>query len=223
MSRAEVELMGEDGASGAILSEVVKWALAGHIYGHGVTCEACDGIREAVKASMPRPSSVCQEVLDGLVAAENYLEGWASAEPYLTRIRRSLAKARAQHEATLKLTFAFDALGGGEEACEITVHGTEAALKRLVARIGYWQRMADAHSAWLAQQQPASVIPLTVHAVADAMPDADTDVIIFDADHTEGQLGAYIGDDEEGPIWVAAQGDAVGKVTHWAAMPRLTR
>lgn len=53
------------------------------------------------------------------------------------------------------------------------------------------------------------------------MPDADTDVIVFDTSSPEGQLGAYVGDDDEGPIWVNAQGEGVAAVVAWCEMPRL--
>lgn len=69
------------------------------------------------------------------------------------------------------------------------------------------------------------VITLTVTAIAAKLqlPDADTDVLIFDTSNEEGQLGAYVGHDEDGPIWVDAQGQGVPGVTHWGNLPRLTR
>lgn len=62
---------------------------------------------------------------------------------------------------------------------------------------------------------------LQARPVADGLPDADTDVLIFDGLEREGQLGAYVGHDDDGPIWVDAQGEGVAGVTHWAAVPAL--
>lgn len=65
-------------------------------------------------------------------------------------------------------------------------------------------------------------ITLQIHAVAEQLPDDDTDVLIFDRVDEEGQLGAYVGHTASGvPMWVDAQGERVGGVTHWAEMPRL--
>jgi hypothetical protein len=64
-------------------------------------------------------------------------------------------------------------------------------------------------------------IQLQVHAVGERMPDADTDVLIFDGADAEGQLGAYVGDDDNGPMWAGAGGELVPGVTHWAEMPCL--
>ena len=47
-------------------------------------------------------------------------------------------------------------------------------------------------------------------------PDADLDVLIFDAAHPEAQFGAFVGDG-----WVNAQGEAVEGVHHWAHMPAM--
>lgn len=55
--------------------------------------------------------------------------------------------------------------------------------------------------------------------VAAGLPDADTDVLIFDSTSPEAQLGAYIGHDDLGPLWVDAQGANVANVTHWVEMP----
>lgn len=66
-----------------------------------------------------------------------------------------------------------------------------------------------------------ATITLTLHYPPADMPDADTDVIVFDASSPEGQLGAYVGDDAEGPIWVNAQGEGVAGVLAWSEMPRL--
>lgn len=72
---------------------------------------------------------------------------------------------------------------------------------------------------------PLAAVSITITAtpVTEGMPDADTDVLIFDAEHEEGQLGAYTGHDEHGPIWTDAQGSLVLGVTHWADMPKLKR
>jgi hypothetical protein len=62
---------------------------------------------------------------------------------------------------------------------------------------------------------------LTVYAVGERMPDADSDVLIFDGPGP-GQLGAFVGTTDEGlQQWVDAQGGAVYGVTHWAEMPTL--
>lgn len=65
---------------------------------------------------------------------------------------------------------------------------------------------------------------VTAHAVAERLPDVDTDVLIFDGPNTEAQLGAYMGDDDDDgqPIWVEAQGSGVAGVTHWAELPKLS-
>lgn len=64
-------------------------------------------------------------------------------------------------------------------------------------------------------------VALRVHAVSDCLPDADTDVLIFDQAHDQAQLGAYVGSDEDGLVWVNAQGEGVLGVHHWAELPRL--
>jgi hypothetical protein len=64
-------------------------------------------------------------------------------------------------------------------------------------------------------------VAIQVQPVDAGLPDADTDVLIFDASSPEAQLGAYVGHDDDGPIWVDAQGGGVRDVTHWAQMPRL--
>jgi hypothetical protein len=79
------------------------------------------------------------------------------------------------------------------------------------------------------RRQPAVVpangvlLHLVAVPVAEQLPDADTDVLIFDGADPEGQLGAYVGHDEVGPIWVDAQGQGVAGVTHWAELPRLVK
>lgn len=64
-------------------------------------------------------------------------------------------------------------------------------------------------------------VALEVVAVSERLPDADTDVLIFDQAHDQAQLGAYVGSDEDGPVWVNAQGEGVLSVHHWAELPRL--
>lgn len=66
-----------------------------------------------------------------------------------------------------------------------------------------------------------STITLSLHYPPAEMPDADTDVIVFDASSPEGQLGAYVGDDADGPLWVNAQGEGITGVVAWCEMPRL--
>lgn len=68
---------------------------------------------------------------------------------------------------------------------------------------------------------PGHSIRITVlaHEAADCLPDADLDVLIWAADTDESQLGAYLGHDDTGPMWVDAQGQRVAGVTHWADMP----
>ena len=55
-----------------------------------------------------------------------------------------------------------------------------------------------------------------VHDVRDRLPDADTDVLVFDRSSHEAQLGALVGEGE----WVDANGGSIDGVTHWAEMPR---
>lgn len=64
-------------------------------------------------------------------------------------------------------------------------------------------------------------LTLTLHPVDESMPDADTDVLIFDTSSPVGQLGAYMGDDDNGPLWCDAHGQPVTGVTHWSEMPTL--
>lgn len=84
------------------------------------------------------------------------------------------------------------------------------------------------HLAKLAQLRAAAApgdgtVPALIIAVPVGLrlPDADTDVLIFDGSDPEAQLGAVVGADEEGAIWVNAQGEGVAGVTYWAEMPRL--
>lgn len=55
-------------------------------------------------------------------------------------------------------------------------------------------------------------ISLHLHYPPANMPDADTDVIVFDDSTPEGQLGAYVGNDAEGALWVNAQGEGIAGV-----------
>lgn len=66
-------------------------------------------------------------------------------------------------------------------------------------------------------------IQLNVYTIGERMPDADADVLIFEGADAEGQLGAFIGDDGNGPMWVGAGGQLVPGVTHWAEMPDLAK
>ncbi len=62
-------------------------------------------------------------------------------------------------------------------------------------------------------------IGLAVHYPPSDMPDADTDVIIFDASSPEGQLGALTCTD---PVeWVDSHGATVTGVIAWCEMPKL--
>lgn len=74
---------------------------------------------------------------------------------------------------------------------------------------------------WDRWRQQGNRLLLKPVPVAEQLPDADADVIIFDGPGTQGQLGAYVGDDDAGPIWVDAQGEGVAGVTHWAEWPTL--
>lgn len=64
-------------------------------------------------------------------------------------------------------------------------------------------------------------ISLQVHWVAEQMPAVDVDVIVFESEDPIGQLGAYVGDDDDGPMWVNAHGMPIFNVTHWANRPSL--
>lgn len=56
---------------------------------------------------------------------------------------------------------------------------------------------------------------------ASTLPDADTDVLIWYGGDPDATLGAYIGDDSDGPQWCNVDGEIVTGVTHWAKMPSL--
>lgn len=62
---------------------------------------------------------------------------------------------------------------------------------------------------------------ITAHDPRRRMPDADTDVLIWDASSPVAQLGAYVAHEADGPVWVDAQGARVANVVRWAALPLL--
>lgn len=66
-----------------------------------------------------------------------------------------------------------------------------------------------------------TTIILDLHHPADCLPDADTDVLVLADGDTEMQLGAYVGEESDGPVWVDAQGEILPRVTAWAEMPVL--
>jgi len=61
-------------------------------------------------------------------------------------------------------------------------------------------------------------LPITFTQVDEGMPDADLDVLLFQEGDDDAQLGAYLGDND-GPLWIDAQGAPIINVTHWAHMP----
>ena len=66
-----------------------------------------------------------------------------------------------------------------------------------------------------------TTITLEVHYPPADMPDADTDILVLAEGDTEMQLGAYVGEESDGPVWVDAQGEILPRVTAWAQMPVL--
>lgn len=82
-------------------------------------------------------------------------------------------------------------------------------------------RITDEAAARLFERFGVRSITIELHRPSVAMPDADTDVLIFDGSCPDSQLGAYVGEDEDGPIWVNAQGEGVANVIAWAEMPRI--
>lgn len=66
-----------------------------------------------------------------------------------------------------------------------------------------------------------TTLTLEVHYPPADMPDADTDVLVWDASSPIAQLGAYIGEESDGPVWINAQGELVTDVVAWAEMPLL--
>jgi hypothetical protein len=88
------------------------------------------------------------------------------------------------------------------------------------AIVGAMNRTAETAAAPAA---PGPVyLMLQAHPVGQQWPDADLDVLVFDQADPEGQIGAYMGDDKDGAIWVNVHGDFIDSVTHWADMPKLT-
>lgn len=66
-------------------------------------------------------------------------------------------------------------------------------------------------------------LQLQLVPVGQKLPDADTDVLIFDASHEQGRLGAYVGNAADKVLWVSEHGDSAYGVTHWAELPCLPR
>lgn len=64
-------------------------------------------------------------------------------------------------------------------------------------------------------------ITIEVHQASDYLPDADTDVLVLAEGDTEMQLGAYVGEESDGPVWTDAQGELLLRVVAWAKMPKL--
>lgn len=64
-----------------------------------------------------------------------------------------------------------------------------------------------------------TTITLEVHHLPGELPDADTDVLVLAEGDTEMQLGAYVGEESDGPVWVDAQGEILPRVVAWAEMP----
>lgn len=68
---------------------------------------------------------------------------------------------------------------------------------------------------------PKLQVVLDLVPVQLQLPDADTDVLLFDQPDQAGQLGAYVGEDAEGPVWVDAHGEGIPAPEYWADIPRL--
>lgn len=64
-----------------------------------------------------------------------------------------------------------------------------------------------------------TTITLEVHHLPGELPDADTDVLVLAEGDTEMQLGAYVGEESDGPVWVDAQGEILPCVVAWSEMP----
>lgn len=64
-----------------------------------------------------------------------------------------------------------------------------------------------------------TTITLEVHHLPGELPDADTDILVLAEGDTEMQLGAYVGEESDGPVWVDAQGEILQRVVAWAEMP----
>ena len=52
-------------------------------------------------------------------------------------------------------------------------------------------------------------------------PAMDTDVLVFCTNEPAGFVGTYVGDDDEGHIWINTHGMRVFGVRAWAEMPCL--
>lgn len=63
-------------------------------------------------------------------------------------------------------------------------------------------------------------LTITVRHPPAEMPDADTDVLIWDSSHPEAQLGAYVGPELSDTGWVDVHGECV-PVIAWASLPLL--
>ena len=60
-------------------------------------------------------------------------------------------------------------------------------------------------------------ITIPVHRPADCLPDADTDVLVWESGESEAQLGALY---RTCPLeWVNAQGAPIRSVVAWAELP----
>ncbi len=64
-----------------------------------------------------------------------------------------------------------------------------------------------------------TTITLEVHHLPGELPDADTDILVLAEGDTEMQLGAYVGEESDGAVWVDAQGEILPRVVAWAEMP----
>jgi hypothetical protein len=62
-------------------------------------------------------------------------------------------------------------------------------------------------------------ITLKLYSLAERMPDLDSDVLVFDSEDPTVQIGAYVGDDDDGPMWVNSHGMPIFNVTDWADLP----
>lgn len=105
------------------------------------------------------------------------------------------------------------------EACELLEGWIKHCCPRQ-HRPEHMRKLKQLRSA--AEVDGCPVVLLKVMPVARRRPDADTDVILFDSAHEVRQLGAYMGDDENGQIWVDVHGRQLSdKVLHWCDLPRL--
>lgn len=66
-----------------------------------------------------------------------------------------------------------------------------------------------------------NTISLTVHFLPGELPDAETDVLLWDGSSEEGFVGALECND---PVrWIGTQGEPVDGIVAWAEMPKLKR